>query len=425
MSTDPAPSDQLDPGPVEPPTIPQAAIDAAVDAVHQPVLIQGNWITDLVTTALAAAWPYLVPGWESPAALQRAYSEILAERDEIIRILDAVRRADLCEDLSWNIHTGQAKFFLQCSDLFWWGTADFEPLTTDSLPAFERAAADLRATGVRCAEVWASELYAARQRGMRPQGAAYPIEPDLWPLFDACGPERETELGNPHPHPSKTPGRKDARLRPVDIPAETIAVLTAERDDARKRLELARQSLIEDGYFDPDQVGNDIAPRITEWLAHHRHKMRSLRAKLAKARAEIKILSGTDSLADVQADAHQSRCAALTAALAELRADIDLHGLDGNAYAERVTELRQAIVRAELAEHERDGVRDELTRLAAETTDLRGTIALRDVELARLSTVVSTAAVATGWAPWMEAAATAFPDAVRPSSPADQGESAP
>ena len=34
---------------------------------------------------------------------------------------------------------------------------------------------------------------------MRPQGAYYPeSDPETWPLFDDCGPEREVGLGNPY-----------------------------------------------------------------------------------------------------------------------------------------------------------------------------------------------------------------------------------
>jgi hypothetical protein len=36
---------------------------------------------------------------------------------------------------------------------------------------------------------------------------------------------------------------------------------------AEERLRLAREALLADGYFTPDQVGDDIAPRITERLA--------------------------------------------------------------------------------------------------------------------------------------------------------------
>lgn len=39
--------------------------------------------------------------------------------------------------------------------------------------------------------------------------------------------------------------------------------------NAEARLELARQALIGTGYFTADQVGDDIAPRITELVSHY------------------------------------------------------------------------------------------------------------------------------------------------------------
>lgn len=36
------------------------------------------------------------------------------------------------------------------------------------------------------------------------------------------------------------------------------------------RLDLARAALVRDGYFTEPEVGDDIAPRLVEWLAHHR-----------------------------------------------------------------------------------------------------------------------------------------------------------
>ncbi|MXM66764.1 hypothetical protein GR925_25865 [Streptomyces sp. HUCO-GS316] len=44
----------------------------------------------------------------------------------------------------------------------------------------------------------------------------------------------------------------------------------------RTRLELARQTLIADGYFTADEVGDDIAPRLAEWLIAHRARVTSL-----------------------------------------------------------------------------------------------------------------------------------------------------
>lgn len=43
-----------------------------------------------------------------------------------------------------------------------------------------------------------------------------------------------------------------------------------ERDVLQTRLDLAKQALIGTGYFKPEEVGDDIAPRITElWSALH------------------------------------------------------------------------------------------------------------------------------------------------------------
>jgi hypothetical protein len=39
------------------------------------------------------------------------------------------------------------------------------------------------------------------------------------------------------------------------------------RQNAEERIALARHALLDDGYFTDDQVGDDIAPRITERLA--------------------------------------------------------------------------------------------------------------------------------------------------------------
>lgn len=59
-----------------------------------------------------------------------------------------------------------------------------------------------------------------------------------------------------------------------------VAAVLAVRDQelerlksAEERLELCRQAILADGYFTPDQVGPDIAPRITERLSGLRAKL--------------------------------------------------------------------------------------------------------------------------------------------------------
>ena len=97
---------------------------------------------------------------------------------------------------------------INCNDQFFWGAADGEDVTLETLPALKQAVID-------CKEVdqsWGLEgplLYAARQRKLRPQGAAYTYIPkDLWPLFNAVGGKREINLLNPHHIGEYRPGRQ-------------------------------------------------------------------------------------------------------------------------------------------------------------------------------------------------------------------------
>lgn len=101
-------------------------------------------------------------------------------------------------------------FFANCNDLFVWGSADSEPITPETIDVLEQSLRDLQAVAEAKANprdelnaiVYTPDLYVARVRGMRPQGACYKYFPKgTWPLFDACGPEREVDFHNPEPHP--------------------------------------------------------------------------------------------------------------------------------------------------------------------------------------------------------------------------------
>lgn len=108
------------------------------------------------------------------------------------------------EGLWWRTDGDYAPVTLlvDCNDLFVWGSADAETLTEQSINVLESAAEDMRALHPRGDFDQAGLLYCCRMRKMRPQGAYYKhIEKPWWPLFNACGPERATGVGNPLPLP--------------------------------------------------------------------------------------------------------------------------------------------------------------------------------------------------------------------------------
>lgn len=94
---------------------------------------------------------------------------------------------DVTDEVGWS---EDLEFYAQCNDAFWWATADAEDITQNSLQCLMGALKDGGDDGML--------LYCARQRKMRPQGARYRyINKENWHLFDACGPERATDSGNP------------------------------------------------------------------------------------------------------------------------------------------------------------------------------------------------------------------------------------
>ena len=95
-------------------------------------------------------------------------------------------------------------FYIKCNDFFAWGCSDAEEITPDNISILEQCIVDMNALDDSLPEKqyhtgsWGGHLFCARSRGMRPQGACYRSIPrELWPLFDACGPPREKDFGNP------------------------------------------------------------------------------------------------------------------------------------------------------------------------------------------------------------------------------------
>lgn len=110
---------------------------------------------------------------------------------------------DYCDELWWRLEHGTTgepdslTFHVLVNDVFDWGTADVEPITSATLPELEQAFADVLAIKPGDASE-AAMLYAARRRGQRPQGAMYKyIDAPVQHLFNAAGPEREISMLNP------------------------------------------------------------------------------------------------------------------------------------------------------------------------------------------------------------------------------------
>lgn len=110
----------------------------------------------------------------------------MTNHEYILRVLRCVNPYE-CDDILWVVDGDKVNFQVNCNDAFWWATADCEDVTPENIGELERAYADVG--GVRHAQM----LFAARVRQMRPQNAAYPKDKSLWPLFDACGPERDDD----------------------------------------------------------------------------------------------------------------------------------------------------------------------------------------------------------------------------------------
>ncbi len=121
----------------------------------------------------------------------------MSDAEPILRVLDALATWDHCDEVFWRTDGKYAPvtFFVKCNDLFAWGCADCEPLSAETVDAFNAACHDAHVADApgEHLECWGPLLYCARRRGMRPQGPYYKRLPvKLHALFNACGPERTT-----------------------------------------------------------------------------------------------------------------------------------------------------------------------------------------------------------------------------------------
>ena len=135
--------------------------------------------------------------------------------DEVREVFRAIRKADLdCQSVfpCVDSETGEPKVCVIVNDVFLWGCSDLEDIEPADIPTLLSAYEDLREIKGKdweyaAMDVWTHVLYAARKRGMRPQGAYYKhIDREAWPLLNACGPHREACFGNPAATPNADGG---------------------------------------------------------------------------------------------------------------------------------------------------------------------------------------------------------------------------
>jgi hypothetical protein len=170
--------------------------------------------------------------------------------DKLSIALEAMRilsKYDCCDDIFWRCDGEYAPLMLlvNCNDVFGWACADAEPITDTNIGMLADAYEDAQNSG-DLGIIYGSMLFCARSRGERPQGACYPENAKgLWPLLNACGPERPVDSLNPYRPGTYKP------IRPADAKDAQIATLNAK---------LAR---VRDGTFPHDYLnGLDLLPPI-------------------------------------------------------------------------------------------------------------------------------------------------------------------
>lgn len=133
--------------------------------------------------------------------------------DFILKVLQITSNNDNCDDIWWRTDDEYAPvtFFINCSDQFFWGSADCVTLTPENINELKKAYEDAEKV-YKYGDCYGSSLFCCRINKMRPQGAYYShIPKELWSLFDECGPERETGFGNPYKPGEYDPNRLKKR----------------------------------------------------------------------------------------------------------------------------------------------------------------------------------------------------------------------
>lgn len=118
--------------------------------------------------------------------------------EDALPILAVFSKADDYETLYWKVEGDEIRLWVNCSDWFFWATADMEEVSPEDVPALEQALDDL--LRIQAAE-YLGDLFVSRKRRLRPQKACYKDMPEaVKPLFNACCTAEEREAADRGDH---------------------------------------------------------------------------------------------------------------------------------------------------------------------------------------------------------------------------------
>jgi len=92
-----------------------------------------------------------------------------------------------------------SELLINCNDFFCWASADCEEVTEENMVEVQKSIDDaIEVAGEKEGRSWGPLLFAARLRGLRPQGGFYPDMPDpIKKLFNDAGSDRDVDFCNP------------------------------------------------------------------------------------------------------------------------------------------------------------------------------------------------------------------------------------
>jgi hypothetical protein len=233
-------------------------------------------------------------GYSASQLQQMRASELKAEIADLKRQLAEMKFIDdllrFCIDheiadmLFWfAADDGAPRPAVNANDLFAWACAEAIDITPDNFEMFTTSVLECKAIHSVLGAMEGCSLFACRVEKMRPQGAAYPTNQELWPLFDACGPERETGSDNPC-----KPGEYKSPPSYGDLQKQ----LAEAKYDNEKLNEMLRDAGYGQGSIDAYVGQCEEIDAQREHLNEYGTRIANLETELAEAKAKLEEQEG-------------------------------------------------------------------------------------------------------------------------------------